>query len=166
MVRSLALVLAFVPLIAGAVFLSRPEAVPQPMVDFRAVAAAAQEEQASDLPLLVPRGLDGWRCTVARLDGSGDATVWRLAFLTPAEEYVGLEQAGGDPRRFLAQRLVGWVRDGAADQPAGGWQRWVERDEEPADRALVRARDGVATVVVTTGDYALAEVFAASLAPA
>ncbi len=164
MVRSLALVLAFVPLIAGAVFLSRPEAVPQPVVDFRAVAAQAKE--AVDLPLSVPRGLDAWRCTVARLDGSGDATVWRLAFLTPAEEYVGLEQAGGDPRRFLAERLVGWVRDGAADRSAGGWQRWVERDEEPADRALVRVRDGVATVVVTTGDYALAELFAASLAPA
>lgn len=164
MVRSLALVLAFVPLIAGAVFLSRPEVVPQPVVDFRAV--VAQAEQASDFPLLVPRGLDTWRCTVARFDGSGDTTVWRLAFLTPAEEYVGLEQAGGDPRRFLAERLVGWARDGAADQPAGGWQRWVERDDEPADRALVRVRDGVATVVVTTGDYALAELFAASLAPA
>ncbi len=105
MVRSLAAIGAAVAVVVLLVPRSG-EPVVQPVELDAAVAAA---EAAGDVPVVRPDLGDDWQLTSARRespDGSVPAT-WHLGYLSPDEEYVGLE--------VTREATPSWVQDVTSD---------------------------------------------------
>jgi hypothetical protein len=167
MVRSLAVVGAFVLVLFLVVWWQRPEAqgpVDRP-VDVTDVFAGAAIS--AGFPVLEPTGLpDGWSATSAWVQGptaSGvGGVVVHAGYLTPAGSYAEVKQTDGR----LATAVADWTDDagrtGTTTLAGRTWQTW----ESPTRKALV-LQDGEVTRVVTgKADWPELQVLASSLVPA
>lgn len=153
MVRSLGLVLLVVALALvlgpgrALLFPSRNErALP---IDYRSV--IEQAGLRAGLPLRAPAPLPaGWSPNAARVDGARGSVTLHVGFVTPAKEYVALDEAQRSAAAWVASVLGAPARDtGPATQPAG-WQLWRTNG---GHEALVREQRGV-VVVVSGTDHA------------
>lgn len=127
----------------GSLFRNQPEVEPD-TVDYRAIAAAAQE--GAGFPLTVPSRLpQAWRATSARWDPTDRQ--WHIGVLTGDEEYVGLEQSGAG----LAQARRAFAPDstqaGTVDVARRPWLRFV--DGQTGEVTLMEERSR--SVVAVTG---------------
>lgn len=115
----------------------------------------------ADYPVLAPRGLgEGWVPTSVDVQSSGGTLRWHLGYLTPAEEYVGLEQADIEPQSVVGQ-YVGRLRPAGRMSVSGeAWQVY----RGGTDNALVRRNGDVVTIVVGTAPTDVLGSFARSLA--
>jgi hypothetical protein len=159
MVRSVVLL----ALVVGAVVAlgslwDRDQARPVDAVDYQGQLGAARD--LADYRVLAPEGLGaGWVPTSVDLQSSGGTVRWHLGFLTPQQDYVGLEQADIEPDE-LVQRYAGGLRRAGAVQVGGeSWQLY----RGSVDTALVRRQGEVATVVVGTAGSDVLRTFAAAL---
>jgi hypothetical protein len=126
-----------------------------------------QVRQAAPFPALAPQGLPaGWRPTSATYDppqttGLAGVAQWHLGYVTPSDQYVGLEQWNGDLQALLADQLDGPQQTGTVVLAGVPWTRWtsVEGDR----RALTRTGEG-AVIVHGTGSWTELETFATALA--
>lgn len=154
------LVLAVGVLVAvwvGSLFRNDTVVEPDP-VDYRAVAEQAQP--AADFALAVPDRLPSdWRATSARWDPVDEQ--WHLGILTADEEYVGVEQAGGDPDTLVAAYASGAVAAGEADVDGRQWRRFV--DEESGEVTLVLRTQHASTLVTGTAPEVTLVAVAGSL---
>ena len=115
---------------------------PAPTVDYTDELAEAREQASYDVWAPAPRPL-GWRATSADFETAGPVQSWHLGFLTPAEEYVGLEQSNGSTSDVVQQSTP-------ADQPGEavtiGGQEWQTLTSGDGETALVlvdsRGHDG------------------------
>lgn len=159
MVRSLAVVMVFVGILVVFNVARQPDPVLR-AVDYPAALDGAQPQV--DYPLAGPDPLPpGWRVTSARTGTDRAAVTWHLGIVTADDRYVAVEQTDG-PRADLVARIAAGARAGRDVLVAGEtWQRLAGGDPEP--RALVRAADGVTTMVAGSGSWAELRTLAASL---
>jgi hypothetical protein len=120
-------------------------------VEFRAPvnvsSALAQARDAAPYDVLAPAALPaGWRATSVRYQPAPDAR-WHVGYLTPSQEYAGLEQTDGSVAELLEEVAPGAEPIGAADVSGDTWRLLV--DDERGDTTLLRSTGG--SVVAVTG---------------
>jgi hypothetical protein len=160
LVRSLLMLLLLIAAVwfVGSFFTAEDEERPVRRVDYSGQLSSARDR--ADYRVLAPRGLGpGWVATSVDVQSSGGTVRWHLGFLTPEEEYVGLEQGDLEPDQ-LAAAYVGDLRPVGTTR-AGG-ERWRVYEGE-TDAALVRRQGEVITIVVGTVSPDELSTFAASL---
>ena len=161
MLRSMAVVLAFVGAFSLLSLLNRPDVEdPVKTVDYTAQLQAARQTAPYDVLAPTPQP-PGWRATSVYAEGDSQEFSWHIGFLTGDEQYVGLEQSNADPAEFLASKAADSTPDGRVDIAGTTWQRRI--DPADGDRSLVRVAEGATTVVTGTVDYSVLAGFAASL---
>jgi hypothetical protein len=158
--RSIALLLLIIGVIYGVgSLITEEEERPVRAVDYRGQLTAARD--LADYPVVAPRELAaGWVPTSVDVQSSGGTVRWHLGFLTPQEEYVGLEQSDFEAQD-LVTRYAGDLRRTGVVSVRG--QQWRLYRGEP-DTALVRRDGDVATVVVGTAPADVLTRFVRSLA--
>jgi hypothetical protein len=159
MLLSMALVLGAVLLLVAPWNWRTPDPVKE--VDPTPVIVGARE--AYDWPVLAPVGLpSGWRATSARIETAGDGQpVVVLGHLSPATEYVGLQQSPTAMTDFVPTVTLTGVQGDDVTISGDTWTRYVNADE--TRRSLVRTADGVTYVVTGTGPWPEIEGFTATL---
>ena len=161
MLRSMAVVLAFVGAFSLLTLLNRPEVdSPVRTVDYTAQLSAARQTAPYDVLAPTPRP-PGWRATSVYAEGDSQQFSWHIGFLTGEGQYVGLEQSNADPAEFLASKAEGSTADGRMEIAGSSWQRRI--DPVDGDRSLVLVTDDMTVVVTGTVDYSVLAGFAASL---
>jgi hypothetical protein len=161
--RSMFLLVIPVLLLAGFVALKQRGHDPVREITYTQELAGAREKAA--YPVVAPVGLDsGWRATSVRLTDEGDGrSLWHMGWLSPEDNYVGLEQSDDGRDDLLEQLFQGTREDGSSLVVGQTWERLREVGDDPADYALMRSVDGVTTVVLGRGGYAELEAFAETL---
>ncbi|MFV0407602.1 MAG: DUF4245 domain-containing protein [Propioniciclava sp.] len=164
-----AMLVLLVPVIGITVLFTREPAPTIPDIPYPVAAerAAAQAEFVLRTPSELP---DGWVCTKADwlpagTPGRAEPVVgdtWTMAFLTPEQMYIGLDQRVAAPERFIDQRTRDGVPDGTAQVAGESWVRYLSADG--VTRSLVSSGD---VVTVVSGDlpYADLEAFVGLLVP-
>lgn len=154
MLRSLALVLAVIAVLA--VSLPRHHYQRVHIVDYQHDLQVAR--QSASYHVFAPVGLSGrWRPTSSRVTSPGAADGgqplrFHLGFVTPKEEYAGLEESSLADGRFVAAQTEGQRRLGAVAVAGRAWTSYAG----DGTRSLVTVV-GDARVVVT-GTAPLAEL--------
>jgi hypothetical protein len=136
--------------------------VPNPArtIDYTSDLSVARKSAPFDV--LAPRPApSGWRATSARFDGQGPTVSWHLGFLTPAGQYVGLEQGNAAAAGFIRAHT-------AADQPGSpvsiNGQQWQTLSSSGgSEHALLQTQRNVTTLVTGTAPLDQLRRFAASL---
>ncbi len=163
MFRSLAVILVPILLI-GALLTIRLEDYPVKAVDVAPVLADAREE--APWPVLAPERLPPeWVPTRVTWTPEGrpalngepsDRNRWLLGYLDPTQTYVAVEQADGEPRRFVADATRDGLPEATSQVGDQAWQQHVSPDGRT--RSLVLVEDRVTTVV--SGDVGYEELVA------
>jgi hypothetical protein len=117
---------------------------PAPTIDYSDELAEAREQASYDVWAPSPAP-PGWRATSADFEAAGPVKSWHLGFLTPEEEYVGLEQSNG-PTNDVVQQSTPADQPGEPVSIAG--QEWQTLTSGDGETALVLV-DGEVTSVVT-----------------
>lgn len=163
-VRSLVVLGGLVAVVVGIYTVTAPdEQLPSPVDYDHQWQVSAQQY---DYPVLAPDPLpSGWRATSVEAESEPTGDRWRLGLLTDTEDYIGLEQNGGEVQSFLSDWLDDFEPEGESRVDGRTWQRWYETDDDP-QHALVLEADGVATVVTGTVGYDELEEFVGLLSEA
>jgi Protein of unknown function (DUF4245) len=115
----------------------------------------------ADYDVLAPRGLpSGWRATSVDVTASERSLDWHLGFVSPDDEYVGLEQSDGDLPPGVRRASDGREPDNTLQI---GGRTWDVFDPDGTDAVLVHVDGDVSTAVVSSGGVALASEFAGAL---
>lgn len=160
MVRSMVVLALIVGVLyaVNSLLFSQDGTTPVQAVSYRGQLADAR--QTADYRVLAPTGLGAsWVPTSVDVRRSGSTVRWHLGFLTPREEYVGLEQGDRAPRRIAAQYVASLQPSGSLTVAGTPWRLY--RGE--TDTALVHRDGRVVTVVVGTASTAELVTFAQSL---
>jgi Protein of unknown function (DUF4245) len=122
------------------------DADPAPTVEY--ADAFEQARAQADFDVLAPRQAPpGWRATSVEWEQAGPIQTWRLGFVTPSEEFVGVEQSN-DASGDVVEAATPADQPGAPVIIAGEtWQTLTAADGETA---FVLAGDDVTTVVTGT----------------
>ena len=129
----------------------------------------AQAKVGAPFALLAPERLSsGWRATSFSFDppertGVPGVTVWHLGFVTPADQYAGLEQSNGPGRDVLVAAITGPKPDGTSMVSGASWARWTSADGKR--RALTQTTGKVTVVVDGTAAWPELEELVGSLRP-
>ena len=166
MVRALVVVLALIG--AVALITIRPGGGDEVrVVDYAGALDSARV--AAPYAVLAPAGLDGYRATSVRFTSTDEGTVWHVGFVSPLDEYVGLDQTDGAADQFVDELSEGASPVGgtAGSVELGGrsWERYDDGGDTDGEhvRALV-ADDGGATILVSgTAEWPELEAMAAAL---
>lgn len=165
MLRSMGVVLAVVAVIVLITMRTKGQEVR--LVDVSQTYSDASTGGATPFPLLLPVGLsDRWRPTSVYYDppertGVPGVTTWHIGYVTPADQYAGLEQTNGPANAALAAELTQPSPNGSVTVAGEPWQRWVQADGKR--RALVRTQGAVTVVVDGTAGWPELEELAGSL---
>ncbi|WP_338118384.1 DUF4245 domain-containing protein [Streptomyces coryli] len=122
-----------------------------------------QARRVSPYAVAAPEGLSrDWRATSVTFRKQGDfGTTWHLGFLTPDEEYVGVEQASEKPVPFIEDVTHGARETDRAAERLGE-REWKVYDGPERD-GLVSQEDGVTTVVTGTAPMRDLKTMAAAI---
>lgn len=120
-------------------------------VEFRAPvnveSALTQARDAAPYEVVGPAVLPaGWEATSVRYTPGPD-TRWHVGYLTPSQEYAGLEQTDGTAAELLEEVAPGADPIGAADVSGDTWRMLL--DDERGDLTLVRSASD--SVIAVTG---------------
>lgn len=106
----------------------------------------AQARDAAPFDVLAPVGLPaGWTATSVRYTPDASPR-WHIGYLTPAGEYVGLEQEDVPVDELVQDAAAGTSPAGEVEVNGTTWQ--LRTDEDRSETTLVRA-DGDGAVLVT-----------------
>lgn len=105
----------------------RPDRPPRADVDY--VATAAQAQPAVSEPLYAPSLPPGWTSNNATLDTApGGSFVWKVGLITPAQQYIALEQGIGTGPSWLGGRLGRLAATSTTDIGGVTWDVYDRRD--------------------------------------
>jgi len=149
MVRSLAVVGVLVALF----FLFSEQGGPEPVKVIDYTGTLERARQQAPYRVLAPEGLAAeWRATSARVEAPAPGvTTWHVGFVTPQDEYAGVEQSDGPSADFVAEQTSGAQRAGTQEVAGTTWERWAGGSRDR--RALVRRIGGVTVVVTGSASY-------------
>ena len=144
--RSMVLLLALVGLVAA-----YQRFYTDDDVEFRAPvnveSALTQAREAAPYEVVGPGALpSGWEATSVRYTPGQDAR-WHVGYLTPSQEYAGLEQTDGSEAELLEEVAPGAEPIGATDVSGETWRMLL--DDERGDTTLVRSTSD--SVIAVTG---------------
>lgn len=136
---------------------------PDPVREVDAAPVIAGAREAYDWPVLAPQDLPtSWRATSARIETAGDGQpVVVLGWVSPATEFVGLQQSPPQMTDFVSTATLKGVAGDDVTIGPDTWTRYVNGDE--TRRSLVRTGSGITYVVTGTGDWPEIEGFTATL---
>lgn len=136
---------------------------PDPVREVDAAPVIAGAREAYDWPVLAPQDLPtSWRATSARIETAGDGQpVVVLGWVSPATEFVGLQQSPTQMTDFVSTATLKGVAGDDVTIGTDTWTRYVNGDE--TRRSLVRTGSGITYVVTGTGDWPEIEGFTATL---
>ena len=120
LIGSLALVLLIVTVVV------RPAPAPAESVDYATIATQAQAE--TDEPLLSPVLPPGWSANDARFQTTQQVPTWYIGFLTPGEQYIGLDQGIGANPTWQAALLDDARETGTISYEGVEWTVYDQRD--------------------------------------
>ncbi|CAN5334169.1 hypothetical protein BH09ACT5_BH09ACT5_18840 [soil metagenome] len=142
LIGSLALVLLLVTVVV------RPAPAPTEGVDYATVATQAQPEAAA--PLLSPVLPPGWSANDARFGTAQQVPTWYIGFLTPGEQYIGLDQGIGANPTWQAALLDNARETGAVTYEGVEWTVYDRRAAgDPGNYAYsLAATHGDSTVLL------------------
>ena len=156
--------IAVLALIVGVWLLSQfqDRGTPDPARRVDYTAELAEARRAAPFDVLTPSTVPaGWRATSVEWAGTEPDVSWHLGFLTPAEEYVGLEQGNASAADFITAHTPATE---VADPVEVGGETWrVLVSEDGSEHALVQLGNGVTTVVTGTAPLPELIAFAESL---
>ncbi|MCI0685831.1 MAG: DUF4245 domain-containing protein [Sporichthyaceae bacterium] len=152
----------FVVLIVVAVVLLAPRRHYDAIKEIDYTGDLASARALAPYHVLAPQGLAvGWKPTSVRYVEQDGHTMWHLGYLSPAEEYVGIEQSDGPAEVWIRQQTHGGRPEGT--MPVDG-QTWTMRYQADKDlRSLAVTEDGVTTVVAGIASYQTLAELALSL---
>jgi hypothetical protein len=155
-VRDVVLTLAAIGVVVAGVYLVLPQPdspVIQP-VDLDGALEVAVA--ADDVPVLLPDLGEGWEVTSARRErpDQEQPASWHLGYLTPSQEYAGLEVAEGATGAWLRRVTSDGTEASTQDVDGVAWQ--VVESVDPARTSLVL--DEAGRTVVVTGSAPLDEL--------
>ncbi|HET7173541.1 MAG TPA: DUF4245 family protein [Nocardioidaceae bacterium] len=131
-----------------------------PVPTVRYGATLAQARLVAPFAVLAPAPAPaGWRATSVDWTTHAGKVSWHLGFLTPDDEYVGLEQSNRTPRTFVAVSTTARRAGGSRVIDGQSWRVLLS----PSQRALVHDGPGVTTVVTGTGTLAQLAAFVRTL---
>ncbi len=163
MVRSMALVLAFVAFIL--IVTKRPAPDPVREVDPAPVVALARSQ--ADFPISYPDTMpNGWRTTSARWEptaGSRPDDALQIGLLTDVNEYVQIGESEATSPDYVAEQVGNASPTGSLPIAGQDWLTYESAPGAPTQRALVRVVNGVTTVVSGTAPMSTLAAVAASL---
>lgn len=142
LIGSLALVLLIVVVVV------RPAPAPAEGVDYATVAEQAQGT--TDEPLLSPVLPPGWSANDARFQTTEQVPTWYIGFLTPGEQYIGLDQGIGANATWQASLLNDARETGTVTLDGVEWTVYDQRDSgDPGNYAYSLATTrGESTVLL------------------
>jgi hypothetical protein len=117
-------------------------------------------------PALVPAGLpSSWRANASSLFGNSPANAhFHVGWVTPGNEYAGLDESTGDPAGLI-KSVLGRRGATVTGTTTIGGSVWQLRTSDLGERSLTRT-DGGLTVVITGTPKADINLLCASLRPA
>jgi hypothetical protein len=122
------------------------DADPAPTVEYADSLEQAREQ--ADFDVLAPRPEPpGWRATSVEWEQAGPVQAWRLGFVTPSEDFVGVEQSNA-ASSAVVEAATPADRPGAPVSIAG--ETWQTLTTDGGETAFVLAGDDVTTVVTGT----------------
>jgi hypothetical protein len=98
---------------------ARPDTNLVQTVDYRAAAQQADIAEGTALSPVLP---SEWSANAAEVRVSGGVTVWYIGFLTPAGQFIGLEQGFDANETWLATHIVGSPEIAATTTDSLTWQ--------------------------------------------
>ena len=142
LIGSLAIVLFIVTVVV------RPAPAPTEGIDYATVAGQAQGE--TDEPLLSPVLPPGWSANDARYEVTQQVPTWYIGFLTPGEQYIGLDQGIGANPTWQAALLDGANATDTVTIDGIEWTVYDQRDaKDPGNYAYSLATEhGNSTVLL------------------
>jgi hypothetical protein len=133
---------------------------PTPTIKYGAALAGARSE--APFHVLAPAPLPaGLRATSVGWDGVGARVSWRLGFLTPQQDFIGLYEGNGSASQFIAASTP--ATHPAAPVAIDGTRWLVLTDPGRGETALVHTVGAVTVVVTGTADQRELVTFARSL---
>ncbi|MFM9920210.1 DUF4245 domain-containing protein [Lacisediminihabitans sp. H27-G8] len=113
----------------------RPDGVPRAAVDYRADAAAS-EPQAGQV-LAAPPLPAGWSANDDGLTtGSDSVLAWKVGFITPTDQYIGLVQGIDANPTWVANELANVRSTGSTSLAGHDWTVYDRRtDQDPGNYA-------------------------------
>lgn len=121
-------------------------------VDYTQIAMEAQESLKQ--PVLAPKIPTDWWSNGARLENELDVQTWYLGFVTPDNQFIGMNQAFESNPSWLALTLQGNWQDGEVEVEGRTWQIWptLSPSNPPGTKeyAMVHEYEGSAVVIFGT----------------
>lgn len=126
----------------------RPAPPPAEGIDYATVAGQAQVD--STEPLLAPVLPPGWSANDARFQTTQQVPTWYIGFLTPGEQYIGLDQGIGANPTWQAALLDNAKQSGTVTIEGVEWTIYDQRDaSDPGNYAYSLATThGESTVLL------------------
>jgi len=127
----------------------RPQGIEREPIDYAEIAAGA--EDSTGVPLAAPRLPEGWSANRAELVRGDDGILtWRIGFVTPAEQYIGLVQGIDADDRWAGDQVEHARESGTARLGGVSWRSYDRRSEpDPGNLAYALvAGFGDSTVVL------------------
>lgn len=118
------------------------------------VAAAAEGAQVvASEPLIVPALPDGWAANAAEIrTGADDIVSWHVGYVTPAEQFLFLQQAIDANPTWLVAAIEGATPTGERTIAGLTWIEYDQRaTEDPGNLAYVLTTEHEASTVVIGG---------------
>lgn len=104
----------------------RPDQPPRAAVDY--VETAAQAQPAVSERLFAPTLPPAWTANNATLDTAGESFVWKVGFITPAQQFIALEQGIDTGASWVAGRLGRLAATSTTDIGGVTWDVYDRRD--------------------------------------
>lgn len=133
-------------------------------VDYATIAADAQG--GADAALIVPRLPDGWAANDARLDTVSGVDTWYIGFVTPAQQFIAIDQGIDANPSWQAALLQNGPKTGETTIDGVTWQVYDNRSaDKPGNLAYALATTvGTSTVLLYgTADDTEFETIATSI---
>jgi hypothetical protein len=130
-------------------------------VDYQAAAATA--EASSKLNLVTPALPEGWWANQARWSGNAADGVktWKVGFVGPNNQYVGMTQGFGVNPTWIALQTVGYVPNSESTAKNQTWTKWKPGQGTDGDPQLwTFEKDGVAVTMRSTANDEELDLFA------
>lgn len=116
-------------------------------------AAAAGSQIVTDEPLIVPELPEGWGANAAEIRTGGDDIVtWHVGYITPAEQYLFVQQAIDANPTWLVAAIESAIPTGERTIDGVTWIEYDQREaEDPGNLAYVLTTEHEASTVVVGG---------------
>jgi hypothetical protein len=130
------------------------------------VAAADAAEASSKLNLVTPELPAGWWANQAKWNetAADGVKVWKVGFVGPKNQYVGVTQGFAVNPTWVALQTVGFEPDTASTAKNSRWTKWIPGKNTDADPHLwTFEKDGNFIAMSSTASNAELDEFAALL---